>query len=341
MPYEFDFLPVGDAGDSGDAIAMRFTHPTTGAWTHVVIDAGFKDDGEALVDLVQRHYGSTRIDLAILTHPDGDHIGGMGEVIRHLDVERLWLHHIARHGGSALPAANAVSELIALAHQRGTIVEEAWAGDNAFDGALTILGPDEPYYDWLVTQQVGKLQLSEAYAAPGPIAKVARGLFDRIDRAASRFGVEIPFGPGDVTPRNESSMITLLEVDGRASLFTGDAGVEALDRALGQLRATGRSIDNLDLQFVQIPHHGSRRNGSSEFLTRLLGPPGRSSFRTAFVSCVAESEKHPSGRIVNAFGRRGCEVYATAGQGKRHFHETPYRAGSPATPLGPMVEEEE
>jgi len=84
--YEIDFLPVGDEGQSGDAIAARFTRADTGALAHVIVDAGFQDDGAALVDHVQRYYETSDIDLAILTHPDGDHIGGMGEVIRGLNV---------------------------------------------------------------------------------------------------------------------------------------------------------------------------------------------------------------------------------------------------------------
>ncbi len=38
--YEIDFLPVGDKGQSGDAIAMRFSRPDGTANAIVVIDAG-------------------------------------------------------------------------------------------------------------------------------------------------------------------------------------------------------------------------------------------------------------------------------------------------------------
>lgn len=341
MPYEIDFLPVGDAGDSGDAIALRFTHPISRDWVHVVIDAGFRDDGEALVSHVREHYGTDHVDLAILTHPDGDHIGGMGEVLRGLDVGELWLHDLASHGGKNLPAASAIAELSSLAHEQGTAVKQAWAGATAFGGALTILGPDETYYTELVSQQISKAVLRESIVGKA-LHGAVHGLTDRLDRISGHFGIEIPFDAKDVTPRNESSMITFLEVDGRASLFTGDAGIEALGRGLDFLEAEGRPITDLDLHFVQIPHHGSRRNGSSAFLTRLLGPPNQAPFRSAFVSCVPASEKHPSGRIVNAFGRRGCEVHATAGGVKWHHHDTPARSGFyPASPLGPMLEEDD
>jgi hypothetical protein len=35
---------------------MRFTRPDTGGYAHVVIDGGFRDDGEALVEHVKEYY---------------------------------------------------------------------------------------------------------------------------------------------------------------------------------------------------------------------------------------------------------------------------------------------
>jgi hypothetical protein len=61
--HEIDFLPVGDAGNSGDAICMRFTRPDTGAQAVVVIDAGYKDDGQALVAHIKQFYGTTDTTL--------------------------------------------------------------------------------------------------------------------------------------------------------------------------------------------------------------------------------------------------------------------------------------
>jgi hypothetical protein len=38
--YEVDFIPAGDAGRHGDAVALRFTRPDSGEYAHVIIDAG-------------------------------------------------------------------------------------------------------------------------------------------------------------------------------------------------------------------------------------------------------------------------------------------------------------
>jgi beta-lactamase superfamily II metal-dependent hydrolase len=332
--HAVDFLPVGDGDRSGDAISMQFTRPDTGETAVVVIDAGFKDDGEALVEHVKTYYGTSVVDLAILTHPDGDHIGGMGEVVRGLDVRKLWLHDIGSHGGAALPAADAVADLISVAQEQGTRVFEVWAGANAFGGAITVLGPNKEYYETLVGEQ-----LTEG-ASPTSVGKrlleAAAGL---VDRLAPSLGVEVPFEAKDVNARNNSSMITLLEVDGQRLLFTGDAGVPALERAWDFAEEEGLAGV---LDVVQVPHHGSRRNASSAWLDRLLGSTGQAVNKSAFVSAVADSDKHPSGRVVNAYIRRGCDVIVTAGSAKGHHQDAPVRSGwGPAVPVGPMVEEDD
>lgn len=336
--YEVDFLAVGEKqGDKcGDAIALRFRATEADPWVQVVVDAGFKADGESLVEHVNAYYDQGRLDLAILTHPDEDHINGMGEVLHGLSVERLWLHRIGAHGGGSLDAADAIEELISIAQERGTEVYEVFAGEQAFDGALTILGPDEDYYDQLVAEQVEGVSLAEA----GRKAAVAAGrsIWDRIAGALSD---ETPFLEKEVTPRNNSSMITLLTVDERRLLLTGDAGVPAIERAWDFAEDRGLAGE---LRFVQVPHHGSRRNASSACLNRLIGPPGQAqASRTAYVSVSPGcTHEHPSGRVINAYERRGCEVHATAGVTKCHPSGTPARQGwSSATPLGPMVEEEE
>jgi beta-lactamase superfamily II metal-dependent hydrolase len=332
--YEVDFLPVGDEGQSGDAVAVRLTRPDTGTYAHLIIDAGFQDDGEALVEHVQRWFETRSIDLAIVTHPDGDHIGGMGEVIRELDVGVLCIHRLRQRGGGLLPAADAVDELIRLAEARGTEIHEPFAGDKAFGGAMTILGPDEAWYQELVALQVEE--------EPRRALRRARSRLASLRAAGQRFlaslPMEIPFDDqGGTNPRNNTSVITMLDDVGHRMLLTGDAGVPSLERAWDWLELAGGDTSPPD--FVQIPHAGSRHNASSAWLNRLLGPTGQAPSRTAFVSVASQAVRHPSPRVVNAYLRRGCRVYETRGQTKHHFgNGAPHRGWPPATPLDPMDE---
>jgi hypothetical protein len=260
----------------------------------------------------------------------------MGEVVRGLRVQRLWLHNIGAHGGTELPAAAAVDDLIGVAASEGTIVEEPWAGAQLLAGALTILGPEENYYEGLVTQQLAEGGVKVA-ARTGVLLEAARGLFDRV---ISWLPVEVPFAEGDVNARNNSSIVTMVNVDGKRVLLTADAGVPALSRAWDAAEA-------LDLggapDFVQIPHHGSRRNASSAWLDRLLGPIDQDAAGVAYVSVVSQAEKHPSSKIVNAHIRRGYKVVATAGSAKCWSSpDAPTRVGwGPVTPLSPMDESDE
>ncbi len=332
--YEIDFLPVGDGERSGDAIAMRFTRPDTEALAHVIVDAGFKDDGEALVSHVRRYYKTNSIDLAILTHPDGDHIGGMGAVVRELDVAELWLHHLGGRGGAGLPAADAVDELIELAQERGTKVSEPFAGVQTFGGALTILGPTVDYYHELVEeQQEAEERVAARHGRFGATVQVLA------QRFLTALPIEIPFADaGGTSPRNNTSVVTLLTFPEFRVLLTGDAGVPALTLALDH--AQGRGLEVFQPNFVQLPHHGSRHNASSELLDRLLGPTGQAPTRTAIASVVAGAEKHPSPRVANGFMRRGYEVLTTAGNTVCDYGDgaTSRPGWVPARPIPPLDE---
>lgn len=332
--HEIDFLKVAGGEKSGDAIAMRFTRPDTDQLAHVVIDAGFKENGDELVALINKYYGVSAIELAILTHPDGDHIGGMGQVIRGLDVELLWLHDIGAHGGSSLPAAKAVKDLIGVAHAHSTEVRQPWAGAELFGGALRVLGPTKSYYKQLVTEQVLEHQGKTASRCSSPaLLEAARSWGERF---IASLPVEIPFDDdGGTNPRNNSSIITLIDLPDARALLTADAGVNALDAAWQQLDPTDRAAPT----FIQMPHHGSRHNTSTDLLNTIVGPPAAAGSRgTAVVSVSKDAPKHPSPRVFNAFLNRGYNAQSTAEWSVCHRSaDAPPRADySPAAPLPPM-----
>jgi beta-lactamase superfamily II metal-dependent hydrolase len=342
--YEVDFLPVGNAGRHGDAIAMRFTRPDNGQYAHVIIDAGFDENGDALVEHVQRWFNTRSVDLAILTHPDGDHIGGMGTVIRKLDVGTLCVHRLRDRGGDGLPAADAVDELIQVAEENGTAIHEPFAGSHAFGGGLRILGPTEEWYAELVAAQ--QLEAGERAAAKRVAPAEGRlGVAEAARLLGQRFLAALPGevefdDAGGTNPRNNTSAITLVQVDGYRMLFTADAGVPALDRAWDWL--VENIGDATPPGFVQLPHHGSRHNASSALLDRILGETGQAQTKTAFVNVGPDAKKHPSPRVANGFMRCGHRVYQTKGITIHHHSaDAPDRGWPPVTPLEPLDETQE
>jgi hypothetical protein len=97
----------------------------------------------------------------------------------------------------------------------------------------------------------------------------------------------------------------------------------------------------------QVPHHGSRRNVSTEVLDRWLGRPlpemperGKEKF-TAIVSAAKADEHHPRKAVIRAMIHRGGRVSTTENADIRSSDKAPERAGwVPAVAL-PYPEEQE
>jgi beta-lactamase superfamily II metal-dependent hydrolase len=97
--------------------------------------------------------------------------------------------------------------------------------------------------------------------------------------------------------------------------------------------------------FIQVPHHGSRRNVGPTILNRLLGPKlsQEAVLKTAFVSASKDgAPKHPARKVTNAFRRRGAPVHATQGVTKwHHSFDAPDRGWGMSTALPLYTEVDE
>jgi len=88
--FELDFLDV-ETSKSGDAIALRYKLGNDGRQYVHVVDAGFQSTGTAMVEHIRRYYGTVLVDHAVATHHDGDHSGGLREVLEKCEVGKLWM----------------------------------------------------------------------------------------------------------------------------------------------------------------------------------------------------------------------------------------------------------
>jgi hypothetical protein len=88
---------------------------------------------------------------------------------------------------------------------------------------------------------------------------------------------------------------------------------------------------------MQVPHHGSRHNVSPATLNAWIGPPvaaGQNRVTRAFASVAKGDSQRPRKKVVNAFTRRGANVYATKGKGLCQREGLPERASwNHATPI--------
>lgn len=370
MAYEVDFLPVGNGEKSGDAIALRFGDLASQDRRDqcvVLIDGGTKESGQALVDHVGKHYHTDHVDLVVNTHPDGDHSSGLTVVLEQLSVGQLWVHRPWDHserichmfndgritsGGLSARLKAALEnarELEKLAKRKGVPIVEPFAGvqHTACGGRLTVLGPTQQYYEALLTDFRSTPDKKEAYSMAASLLKsLQEGAVAVAQRVRESFDVETLKEPEDdaTSAENNSSAILLLQIDGKQLLFTGDAGVPALERADDWAESAGIALS--DCCFSQVPHHGSRRNVGPSILDRILGPRRSDDQpdKAAFVSASKHAPKHPSRRVTNAYRRRGARVITTEGAAIWYYSaDAPARSGYSAAipvPFHTTVEED-
>ena len=340
---EIDYLEVGEKG-SGDAITIR--HQLNGISTIYVVDGGYQDDGQKIVDHIRKYYGrDSIIDHVVLTHPNNDHASGLVMVFNELPVKNLWMNRPWKHVDQLMPIFKnyqnrdrliarlksddpKVAELEKLADYRRTNIHGAFQGCNI--GMFTVLSPSIDTYLDLIVQ-------SEKTPKPAQQDTVKYAT----STSTAKWDEEILKGDSE---GNETSIVQFAEICGKKILLTGDAGVRALTEAYDVASSIGLSVHSPD--WFQVPHHGSRRNVSTEVLNKWLGNilPLQQviSRESAIISANQNDEEHPKKAVIRAMIHRGREVFQTKGTFWTHTDDAPKRDDfSPATPMSYPKEQEE
>lgn len=127
-PGEVRFLDVGQ----GDAAVIRLRGAV------ILIDAGPEPAGRETLLPYLRSQGIGRIDLAVITHPDLDHYGGMAFLARHMAVGRVLYPGLDAD-------TRAWTELRRTLRTRGVPLDTARRGQLLYAGAgdtLRVLSPE-------------------------------------------------------------------------------------------------------------------------------------------------------------------------------------------------------
>lgn len=344
--YEIDFLPVGN-GSSGDAIAVRYG--VQGNYKIMIVDGGTKESGKNLVEHVKKYYKTEYVDYVVNTHPDQDHASGLTEVLNNLEVGELWIHRPWNYAkeiiefiddeknnytrdqritfksfGERLAGSyyKYAKELENIAKGKNITIKEPYEGCKI--GDFEVLSPSRDWhlFDLIInsdkTGELGKTEDSKQKAS------LLESLKDKIFNIIENLNIETLKDGGVTSRENESSVILYANFNGEGVLLTGDAGNEALEKAYNFKPNISKN-----LRFIQIPHHGSRKNSSPRILNQIIGEIGERKTNSiiAFVSAGIDDEKHPRRVVVNAFIRRGCKVLQTKGNAKCHHKNTPTREG--------------
>jgi hypothetical protein len=326
--FEIDFLKV-ESSKSGDAIPLRYQIDGV---THIhVTDGGFQDTGDSVVEHINKYYGAPAcIDSVIVSHPDGDHAGGLRKVLEVYGVSELWMLRPWLYADELIERFNrftSVDNLIArlkeiypniaaledIAVEKGVSIREPFQG--AVIGHFRVMAPTKAMYLDLVVESektpaaTNEAQQSFARSTGLFFEKIAEKIITLI-RAA--WGEE-NFSKEETSPENNMSIVQYANLCGVKVLLTADAGRWALTEAADYAPLVGLTLPGIDR--IQVPHHGSRHNVSTDLLDRWLGPrldfkpKGGEQMIEAIVSAAKKDTDHPRKAVLRAFIHRGARVF--------------------------------
>jgi beta-lactamase superfamily II metal-dependent hydrolase len=283
----------------GDSLLLRYEGG--GEQRLWLIDGGppgvFKSSLHPRLEELRGDADALRVDVAMVSHIDDDHIAGMVQLTRQLvrlkdqgkslplDIQRFW-HNGFREivGGGDLTAITSVARAASLAASLDNLGEIAKFGLDTVAGQLVLASVDQGA-DLLADIGALKIPLNEPLGdrveAPytleleGANITVLGPLKTRLDALKQHWANAVT--AGDVTQlvglfredldesvTNLSSISMLVAIGERKILLTGDARG---DDIVAGWKATGHPTGKpFYLDILKIPHHGSDRNITREFL---------------------------------------------------------------------------
>uniref|UniRef100_A0A832DK10 MBL fold metallo-hydrolase n=1 Tax=Ignavibacterium album TaxID=591197 RepID=A0A832DK10_9BACT len=358
--FEIDFLEVGES-KSGDAITIRYK---IGEHTTIhVVDGGFQETGDSIVEHINKYYGNpSYIDRVVVTHPDGDHVGGLKTVLEKFSIGELWMLRPWNYAGELIYRFDRytsvenlkkrlkeiypnIATLEEIANKKQINIYEPFQG--AVIGEFKVLAPTKSRYLDLIVESEKTPESSEeknvlSSLAFGEITKKAMKKVINFIRA--KWGEE-NFSDEPTSAENEMSVIQFSLLCNHKILLTGDAGRLALTEALNYAPRIGLTLPGIDK--FQVPHHGSRRNLSSDILDAWLGqklsskPPNGTEKFSAIISVAKKDEEHPRKAVVRALIHRGAKVIDTKKGTLCAYFNSPDRGWDTAVPLEYPEDQEE
>ena len=348
--YVIDFLPVGEKSSSGDAILICYKED--GECKLILIDGGHKEsDGVKTSDIILRHLrnhyfsagtenNQMRIEHIICSHPDNDHVGGLQAIMEECNVGTFWINNPLDYTSKSNLAettdnnafsradADTVASLIKVANEQGIAVKAPLEGKCI--GPLTVASPSAEFYKALVKGELTRLG--------GAKASFQNKVKGGNETTPANWNEDVLFEFPATSVCNESSTVLFgtLTHDDRKVLLTADAGIEALYRAYVYLNGE-LGFQAGALCFMQMPHHGGRRNVNRTILDLLLGPKvareSNKGIGLSIASVASNADGYPKKAVTNAFTTRGYLCSATNGNSifyRRGDMLNPY-GGSPLT----------
>ncbi len=271
----------------GDSLLLHYGDPADPRL--IVIDGGpsgvFKDALlPRLEELRDQRGGLLPIEILMISHIDNDHVRGILDFGRGLDeedppqagfdVKTLWLNSFedAVGDGASISAAAAATEEGELQAMIASVGEGrglrdlarklGWPSNVGFDDL--IVAPD----DAGVEIDLDPLRLTIVGPRAAELAALREEWAKEVEKLAKN---EKPMAEVaeylDKSVFNLSSIVCLVELDGKRMLLTGDARG---DKILLGLEAAGlMEQGTIEVDLLKVPHHGSSRNLEVEFFEKV------------------------------------------------------------------------
>jgi Metallo-beta-lactamase superfamily len=274
-----------------------------------------------------------RIDVAVLSHIDNDHILGLLDLLEELRnpptdgtparlpaIDGLWHNSFARAVGGAdiEPKVRAVlrdgGRFGAAMPAVAGVLRGVGEGDALRAGALALGIPlAAGFKDGQVL--VGQGQPSGLDPLQVTVVGPSRSILDRLRtqwlgwlarhrrQGVAREAVRTTAVALDSSVPNLSSIVLLVELDGRSVLLTGDARADQVLDGMGEagtLDTDGRR----HVSILKMPHHGSIRNITADFLravtadTYVISADGRYGNPDADALALIVEVAHEQGRRI-------------------------------------------
>lgn len=180
---------------AGTAVVIRC--PDGQVWLYDAGSGGRPDGGAGTIIAALRADGVTRIDRAIISHPNLDHYAALPEVARHLRVRELVVSeyfepYAAHHAGPA--------RLLDMLEAGGTTLRRVRAGDTLTAGGLraTVLWPPPAGTGLPLTSNESSIVLRLVFAGRRVLLcgdNEGRGLDGLLDTAGDALAAEVVLAP--------------------------------------------------------------------------------------------------------------------------------------------------
>lgn len=312
MDFVIDFVYVGD----GDGIVIWGRNPNEQDFVFF-LDGGNQEFGSKIVQhykkWIEPYLYKKKTIAFINSHPHADHINGLIEIVKELGGEMSWgiyndpvkfISEELRENikQSALRKEDSDIEHLYKSFQKVQElndlcdhynIEKREALTDAFNyNKFKIVSPSREFY-------TSKVQLFTNIDFLKTVDYTKR--FSEVDdNIESLKPCDIVDEKNDDSPENLSStVIELIDSSNKRYLLTSDSGVESFD----DMEKNGFNTDNLN--FVQLPHHGSRRNISTNWIGKFAPK--------MFLISAEGNKKHPRKAVLSCIKKNlpNCKIYST------------------------------